>query len=142
MPSENANIYLPDPKLAKAAYVSSLQQYAEMYKQSLENPAEFWGNIAKQFYWETPADPEKFFSYNFDISKGPIFIKWMEGASTNITYNLLDRNVKNGLGDKIAFHWYVWPWPTLLEFFLYVIRAHLLRLKSTKAALLETWDNN
>lgn len=105
MPSENASVYLPDPKLAKNAYVSSLDQYAEMYKQSLENPQEFWGEIAKQFYWETPADPAKFFTYNFDISKGPVFIKWMEGASTNISFNLLDRNVKNGLGDKIAFHW-------------------------------------
>jgi acyl-coenzyme A synthetase/AMP-(fatty) acid ligase len=31
----------------------------------------------------------------------------MEGATTNICYNLLDRNVKNGLGDKIAYYWWV-----------------------------------
>lgn len=105
MPSENASIYLPDPKLAKHAYVSSLEQYAEMYKESVDKPNEFWSNIAKQFHWETPAEPDKFFTYNFDISKGTIFIKWMEGASTNISYNLLDRNVKNGNGDKIAFYW-------------------------------------
>lgn len=104
MPSEQ-NIFLPDPKLAKQAYVSSLEQYAQMYKQSIDEPAQFWGNIAKQFHWETPADPNKFLTYNFDMSKGPISIKWMEGASTNISYNLLDRHVKNGLGDQVAFHW-------------------------------------
>lgn len=105
MPSEQS-VYLPDAKLAKNAYVSSLEQYAKLYKQSIDSPSEFWGNIAKQFYWETTtADPEKFFTYNFDISKGPISIKWMEGASTNISFNLLDRNVKNGLGDQIAFYW-------------------------------------
>lgn len=106
MPSEK-NIFQPDQKLAKAAYVSSFQQYQDLYKESIEHPEKFWGNIAKQFHWETPADPENFMSYNFDISKGPISIKWMEGASTNICYNLLDRNIKNGHGDKIAFLWYV-----------------------------------
>ncbi|XP_053593848.1 acetyl-coenzyme A synthetase isoform X2 [Microplitis demolitor] len=29
----------------------------------------------------------------------------MEGASTNISFNLLDKNVKCGNGDKIAFYW-------------------------------------
>lgn len=104
MPSEQ-NIFLPDAKLAKQAYVSSLEQYAQLYKQSIDDPAQFWGNIAKQFHWETPADPDKFLTYNFDMSKGPISIKWMEGASTNICYNLLDRHVKSGLGDQVAFYW-------------------------------------
>lgn len=106
MPSEQ-NIFQPDQKLARAAFVSSFQQYEEMYKESIEQPDKFWGNIARQFHWETPADPSKFMSFNFDISKGPISIKWMEGASTNICYNLLDRNVKNGHGEKVAFLWYV-----------------------------------
>ncbi|KAG5677026.1 hypothetical protein PVAND_006813 [Polypedilum vanderplanki] len=103
MPEQN--IFQPDPKLSRSSYVSSLQQYNELYKESIEHPEKFWGNIAKQFHWETPADPKNFLSYNFDISKGPISIKWMEGASTNICYNLLDRNIKNGHGDKIAFYW-------------------------------------
>ena len=72
---------------------------------SVKNPAEFWGEIAKEFYWETPAAEDKFFSYNFDLKKGDIFIRWMEGASTNISFNLLDKNVKSGNGDKIAFYW-------------------------------------
>jgi Acetyl-coenzyme A synthetase N-terminus len=106
MPSEQT-IYEPDQKLARSAYVSSFAQYQEQYKESIEQPEKFWSSIAKQFHWETPADPSNFMSYNFDISKGPISIKWMEGASTNICYNLLDRNIKNGHGDKIAFFWYV-----------------------------------
>lgn len=73
---------------------------------SIKEPVQFWGDIAKQFYWETPAIDDKFFSYNFELSKGDIFIKWMEGASTNISFNLLDKNVKSGNGDKIAFYWW------------------------------------
>jgi acetyl-CoA synthetase len=106
MPSEQ-NVYEPDSKLSRQAYVSSMSQYEELYKQSIEEPGQFWGNIAKQFHWETAANPDKFLDYNFDISKGSIYLRWMEGASTNICYNLLDRNIKNGHGDKIAFYWYV-----------------------------------
>lgn len=106
MPSER-NIFQPNPKLAAEAYVTSLEQYHDIYKQSLDNPESFWSDIAKQFHWETPYEKNKFFSYNFDITKGPIEIKWMEGASTNISYNLLDRNVRNGLGDTVAYYWWV-----------------------------------
>ena len=82
-----------------------MEQYREMYQRSIEDPAGFWGDIAKDFYWKTPPSAEKFFSYNFDASKGPIFIKWMEDAVTNISYNLLDRNVEKGFGEKVAFYW-------------------------------------
>lgn len=106
MSSKQPNVYLPNSDISNGAYISSLDQYNEQYKQSLDEPHTFWGAIAKQFHWETsPTDPNKYLSYNFDISKGPISIKWMEGASTNISYNLLDRNVKNGHADTIAFYW-------------------------------------
>uniref|UniRef100_A0A670K253 Acetyl-coenzyme A synthetase, cytoplasmic n=1 Tax=Podarcis muralis TaxID=64176 RepID=A0A670K253_PODMU len=67
--------------------------------------AEFWGDIAKEFYWRSQ-HTGPFLQYNFDVTKGKIFIEWMKGATTNICYNLLDRNVyENKLGDKIAFYW-------------------------------------
>ncbi|XP_018917806.2 acetyl-coenzyme A synthetase isoform X1 [Bemisia tabaci] len=98
-------VYEPHPELAAGAHVKSLSEYRALYAKSIEEPREFWGEVAKQFHWETPIDPEKFFSYNFDLKKGPVFVKWLDGASTNICYNLLDRNIRNGLGDKIAFYW-------------------------------------
>jgi acetyl-CoA synthetase len=98
-------VYMPDPTLSRKSHISSMAQYRDMYVRSIDTPEEFWGDIAKQFHWETPASPTKFFSYNFDITKGPIHIKWMEGATTNVCYNLLDRNIRNGLGDKIAYYW-------------------------------------
>lgn len=89
--------------------MSGMEQYLEKYQQSIDDPQEFWSEIAKQFHWETPAQQDKFLQYNFDIGKGPISIKWMEGATTNICYNLLDRNIKRGHGESIAFYWLVSP---------------------------------
>ncbi|XP_046604395.1 acetyl-coenzyme A synthetase [Neodiprion virginianus] len=98
-------IYHPNAAVAANSHCSSFKQYQEFYEQSIESPEKFWGQVAKQFHWETPVKEGKFCSYNFDVSKGDVFIEWMEGASTNISFNLLDRNVKNGNGDKVAFYW-------------------------------------
>ncbi|XP_060692402.1 acetyl-coenzyme A synthetase, cytoplasmic isoform X1 [Hemiscyllium ocellatum] len=99
------DVYHPAPEVANGAHVSNFQKYRDLYLQSIQNPEEFWGKIAKEFYWKTP-HTGSFFDYNFDGTKGKIYIKWMEGATTNICYNMLDRNVKErALGDKIAFYW-------------------------------------
>lgn len=103
--NENTGSYEPTDAIRRNAYVNSMEQYQEMYKKSLEDPQAFWGDIAKQFHWETEADPNEFFSYNFDVTKGPIYTKWMSGASTNISFNLLDRHVKNGHADQVAYYW-------------------------------------
>ncbi|XP_055845640.1 acetyl-coenzyme A synthetase [Episyrphus balteatus] len=104
MPSEKS-IYNPNTLISRNAYISSMDEYRKFYEESLNNPEEFWSRVAKQFHWETQVEAKKFLQFNFNISKGPIFIKWMEGASTNICYNLLDRNVRNGLGETIAYYW-------------------------------------
>lgn len=99
-------IYPPKPALSKHAYIKSMAQYHEMYQKSIKDPTSFWLDIAKQFHWESPIDPKKFWSYNFDINSGkPISIEWLQGASLNICYNLLDRNIRLGHGDRIAYYW-------------------------------------
>ena len=102
----NNVVFQPPKRVQENAYVSSMEQYREMYKRSVEDPAGFWGEIAKTFYWKTPPTSDKFLEYNFDPAAGPISIKWMQGAVTNISYNVLDRLInENGLGEKIAFYW-------------------------------------
>ncbi|XP_059141970.1 acetyl-coenzyme A synthetase, cytoplasmic-like [Physella acuta] len=94
----------PPQNLIENAHVKNFAQYQQMYQQSIQDPEAFWGEIAEQFHWESQPTGQ-FLNYNFDVRKGPIFIKWMEGAKTNIAYNMLDRNIKQGLGDKVAFYW-------------------------------------
>ncbi|XP_076597560.1 acetyl-coenzyme A synthetase, cytoplasmic isoform X3 [Chaetodon auriga] len=91
--------------LKKEAHITSFEKYKELYLKSIENPDEFWGDVAKDFFWKTK-HTGPFFDYNFDVTKGEIFIKCMEAASTNICYNVLDRNVhERKLADKVAFYW-------------------------------------
>ncbi|XP_028667614.1 acetyl-coenzyme A synthetase, cytoplasmic isoform X1 [Erpetoichthys calabaricus] len=103
--AQQSNVFPPPVSLAEEAHVSSFQKYKELYMKSVENPEEFWNDTIKEFFWKTK-HTGKFLDYNFDVTKGDIFIKCMEGASTNICYNLLDRNIhENKLGDKVAFFW-------------------------------------
>ncbi|XP_066558399.1 acetyl-coenzyme A synthetase, cytoplasmic isoform X2 [Amia ocellicauda] len=99
------DVYQAPQDLIKEAHVQNFAQYKELYMKSVENMEEFWGDIAKEFYWKTK-HTGPFMDYNFDVTKGKIYIKCMEGASTNICYNVLDRNVnERKLGDKVAFYW-------------------------------------
>lgn len=78
--------------------ITSFKQYEEDYKKSVENPEQFWGEVAQNFQWRKPW--YKVLSWDF---KTPT-IKWFEGAKLNITENCLDRHLANS-GDKPAIIW-------------------------------------
>ncbi|CAB3225418.1 unnamed protein product [Arctia plantaginis] len=100
-----AQIYLPTDHVADRSRLPSFEQYQDMHKMSLDEPEAFWSEIINEFHWQTHPTRGNFMSYNFDINKGNIFVKFMEGAMTNVCFNVLDKNVRNGHGDKIAFYW-------------------------------------
>lgn len=101
----DSKVYYPPEGLANEAYISSIDTYNEWYRKSVKQPAEFWTNISSQFHWEVKPRAENALSYNFDLKKGHIFIRWFSDGKTNLCYNCLDRHVKNGLGSKVAFLW-------------------------------------
>eukprot|EP00897_Mesotaenium_endlicherianum_P000735 jgi/Mesen1/10662/ME000009S10456 len=95
---------LPPAELVAKSHVQSRAQYDTLYKKSLEDPKAFWSEMASPFYWEKKWG-ETFTSHNFDVSKGPVDIKWFIGAETNVCYNAVDRHVKEGKGEKVALIW-------------------------------------
>ncbi|XP_017266277.1 acyl-CoA synthetase short chain family member 2 like [Kryptolebias marmoratus] len=98
-------IYHPPLDLRRDAHVPDLNSYQAMYKKSLEDPEAFWKEVADKFFWKKPA-AGPMLQHNFDITKGSIFVRCMEGAKTNMCYNVLDRHVKEGkLGEKVAYYW-------------------------------------
>ncbi|QIL38727.1 acetate--CoA ligase [Pedobacter sp. HDW13] len=78
--------------------ITSFKQYEEDYKKSVENPEQFWGEVAQNFQWRKPWF--KVLSWNFNEPN----IKWFEGAKLNITENCLDRHLALN-GDKPAIVW-------------------------------------
>ncbi|MFP5040339.1 acetate--CoA ligase [Parasediminibacterium sp. JCM 36343] len=68
--------------------ITSYEAYKEAYKQSIENPEQFWGGVAENFTWKKKWD--KVLEWNFTEPK----IEWFKGAKLNITENCLDRHIE------------------------------------------------
>ena len=78
--------------------IKSFEEYEEAYKRSVENPEEFWGEVAESFFWKRKWN--KVLDWNFSEPN----IKWFEGGKLNITENCLDRHIYHA-GDKPAIIW-------------------------------------
>jgi acetyl-CoA synthetase len=78
--------------------ITSLEQYHSDYKKSVEQPEEFWANVASHFQWRKKWD--KVLEWNFTEPK----IEWFKNAKLNITENCIDRHLET-LGDKPAIIW-------------------------------------
>ena len=89
------------------AHVSGMDAYRALYQRALETPEEFWGELAgKEIHW--------FKKWTNVFEWNPPFVKWFAGATTNVSYNCLDRHVASGRGDKIAILWEGEPGDTRL----------------------------
>ncbi len=78
--------------------IRSEADYRAAYKQSVEDPEQFWGTVAENFSWKKKWD--KVLSWNFEEPK----VEWFAGAKLNITENCIDRHLAT-LGDKPAIIW-------------------------------------
>jgi acetyl-CoA synthetase len=78
--------------------ITSLAQYQQAYKESIEQPEKFWAEVASDFQWKKKWD--NVLDWNFTEPK----VKWFEGGKLNITENCLDRHIEK-LGDTPAIIW-------------------------------------
>jgi acetyl-CoA synthetase len=71
--------------------IDSFEAYQSAWKQSVEDPEGFWGEVADNFLWRKKWD--KVLSWNFREPD----VKWFEGGKLNITENCLDRHLELSL---------------------------------------------
>ncbi|MGL4407702.1 acetate--CoA ligase [Zoogloea sp.] len=97
MTSENTQkLYYPSEDVVKNAAVPGMEAYKALCAEAEADYEGFWGKRAKELLdWQTP------FTQVLDESNAPFF-KWFADGKLNVSYNCLDRQVKNGLGDKVA----------------------------------------
>jgi acetyl-CoA synthetase len=89
-------IYQP-PKTLKNPHIENVDEYAAMYKESIENPETFFGNAALQnLSWSKPFTSV----HNNEFAEA----KWFEGGKLNIAFNCIDRHLER-YADKTALIW-------------------------------------
>ena len=93
---QQVRIYNPSEEMVKNAAVSGMDGYRALCKEAEDDYEGFWGRRAKEMLdWKVP------FTKVLDDTNAPFF-KWFADGKLNVSYNCLDRNVNNGLGDKVA----------------------------------------
>lgn len=81
-------------------------QYDKLYKQSIQNNDQFWGEIANRIEWMKPFDKVSQWSFTENVS-----ILWYLGGKLNVSYNCIDRhlNTVTSIGkfkkDQMAIIW-------------------------------------
>ena len=94
--SAEQHVYPPPAKAMKDAWISGMPAYQALVDEAARDYEGFWARLAKELIsWRTPFRRV----LNADT---PPFFKWFEDGTLNASYNCLDRNVEQGLGDKTA----------------------------------------
>ena len=94
--STQTKLYYPSEDLVKNAAVSGMEAYKALCDEAERDYEGYWGRHARELLdWQTP------FNTVLDESNPPFF-KWFPDGKLNVSYNCIDRQVNNGLGDKVA----------------------------------------
>ncbi len=91
-----ADIYPVDPTFAAGARVRK-DQYEKLYRESVEQPEQFWGKAAERLAWYRKPTRIKDVSYDLKDFR----IRWFDDGELNASVNCLDRHLDTR-GDKIA----------------------------------------
>ena len=91
-------IYKPSEEIINDAVISN-NEFEELYKESINNPDQFWDKQARNYLsWDKEWDVIK----ESDLTKGDV--SWFKGAKLNASVNCIDRHLENN-GEKTAIIW-------------------------------------
>ena len=96
---EEKRVFPPSKEFSKNSNIKSFKELKSLKNEYLDNPTKFWESFANsEIDWFEP------FKTVLDRENEPFF-KWFTEGKLNISYNCLDRHIKNGLGNKTALIW-------------------------------------
>ncbi len=93
----------PPEAIKKNAYISSDEQYKEMWEKSIKDPDGFWLEQAKTLSWFK--EPTKSLEYTWDTKARKIEHTWFADGQLNVSYNCLDRHLGTPIAKKTAIIW-------------------------------------
>jgi acetyl-CoA synthetase len=91
-------LFPPSAEFSSKARIKSLDEYQSLWEQAAADPPKFWAELAREeLHWFEP--------FTAALVWNEPFAEWFVGGKTNASYNCLDRNIENGLGDRPAILW-------------------------------------
>jgi acetyl-CoA synthetase len=93
-----ADVFPVPEEIARSAHCDRAK-YQAMYRQSVEDPEDFWAEQAKRLDWSR--FPTRIKDVDFAANAR---IRWFEDGALNVSYNCLDRHLATR-GDQTAILW-------------------------------------
>jgi acetyl-CoA synthetase len=90
-------VFKPAKDFAERARIKSLGQYRRMYRESIKQPAKFWGRQANELVWSK--------RWKTVVQWKAPFAKWFVGGKINLSENCLDRHLGSHRRNKAAILW-------------------------------------
>ncbi len=90
-------VFKPSKDFSKKAYVGSMAEYQQLYKESIKNPEKFWGKQASLLTWQK--------KWTKVLQWKLPFAKWFVGGKINASENCLDRHLTTPRRNKAAIIW-------------------------------------
>jgi len=90
-------VFPPPAEFSGKARIGSMAEYERLYKRSIEEPEEFWAEVAMDLEWFAPWT-------NVLEGSGP-HAKWFTGGKLNLAHNCVDRYALGKRKDKVALLW-------------------------------------
>jgi acetyl-CoA synthetase len=92
-------VYAVPAEWSSRAWIDD-KKYQEMYKRSIDDPNQFWGEMGKRLDWIKPYTRVKNTSY----APENVSIKWYEDGTLNVCANCVDRHLKTR-ANQVAIIW-------------------------------------
>ncbi len=98
------SVYSPSDAIVEQANITAYMRqkgfnsWDELYQWTVNNPEDFWADMANRLEWFTP------WNKVLDDSNKP-FYKWFTGAKFNIIHNAIDRHLTTARRNKLALIW-------------------------------------
>ncbi len=95
-------VFNPPSDFVKKAHLKSLEGYQKLYKRSIEEPEDFYSEMAREYldWFEEWKGPVEEYSFRDDI-----YLRYFVGSKLNAAYNCLDRHLKTWKKTKAALIW-------------------------------------
>lgn len=95
---QEQRVFPPPKAFANSAHIKSIEEYRELYRESIEEPEKFWARQAKaELVWTKP--------WTEVLQWEEPFAKWFVGGELNVSYNCLDRHLGTPIANKAALIW-------------------------------------
>jgi acetyl-CoA synthetase len=95
---KETRVFKPSDGFVQRALIPSLDQYRELYQQSIQDPEGFWGKQATELLlWQKKWDTV--------LKWEAPFAQWFVGGKLNVSENCLDRHLSGPRRNKAAIIW-------------------------------------